>query len=75
MQVNNSLFTELSLTEEETLSGGGFFKNVGRWFKKSWGTVAVGVGVATMAIFGGANHRSACVKTNDGTDQKICTNF
>lgn len=75
MQVNNSLFTELSLTEEETLSGGGLFKNVGRWFKKNWGVVAGGVGIAALAIFGGASNRSACVTTNDGTDQKICTNF
>ena len=74
LETNNEshLFTDLTLAEEELLSGG-FLKKVGRWFKKNAGNVAIGVGFVALAVFGGSSGRqTTCAMINDGQDNEVC---
>jgi hypothetical protein len=46
----SSLFTELTASEEESLSGGGWWSDVKDWVKDKAKPIAIGVGVAIGVV-------------------------
>lgn len=50
---NSDLFTDLSLDEEESLCGGGFFSSAWKRVKKSWPAILTAGAIAGVSLLTG----------------------